>query len=83
MVLQVVYSEATAKAVGDARAAGQPLWRVSSTMFGHVCSDRLLQPLGRFAHSAAAGQYPPTLAGVQVQRELDFIRLGRADGAQP
>ena len=80
---QVVCTEATAQAVTSARAAGRPLWRVSSTAFGHVCSDATLQPLGRFAAAAEAGQYPPTLAGLQVQQELDYIRLGRADGAAP
>ena len=81
--LQVVFTEATAQAVAAAKAQGRPCWRVSSTMFGHVQSDATLRPLGRFAHEPAAGRYPPTPAGVQVQRELDFIKLGRADGAQP
>lgn len=46
---QVVVSPETQAAVAAARAAGRSLWRVSSTVFAHVASDYLLQPLGRFA----------------------------------
>ena len=75
--MQVVFSEATAKATDAARKAGRPLWRVSSTMFAHAASDQTLMPLGRFAQSPGAGQYPPVLAGLQVQEELDYICLGK------
>ena len=75
--MQVVFSEATAKAMDAARKAGRPLWRVSSTMFAHAASDQTLKPLGRFAQAPEAGQYPPVLAGLQVQEELDYICLGK------
>ncbi len=31
------------------RAEKLPQWRISSTVFGHIASDQLLQPLGHFA----------------------------------
>ena len=46
---QVVVSEATLTAMAAARAAGRPLWRVSSTTFVHLASDGTLRPLGAFA----------------------------------
>ena len=73
--LQVVCTDATRAAVERARAQGRPLWRVSSTVFAHVASDEVLAPLGAFADRPAAGAYPPTPAGLQVQRELEAIQL--------
>lgn len=73
---QVVVSEATLDALERARAAGRCTWRVSSTVFAHVASDAVLQPLGHFAcQPGAAQRYPPTPAGAQVQQELDAIAL--------
>jgi len=37
---EVVFTEATARAVERARGEGRCLWRVSSTVFAHVASDR-------------------------------------------
>jgi len=68
----VVCTDATLAAAERARAAGCPLWRVSSTVFAHVASDEVLTPLGAFAGAAAD---PPTPAGLQVQRELEAIQL--------
>ena len=72
---QVVCTDATCAAVERARAAGRPLWRVSSTVFAHVASDEVLRPLGRFAGAPSAADYPPTPGGLQVQRELEAIQL--------
>ncbi len=72
---QVVCTDATLAAAERARAAGCPLWRVSSTVFAHVASDEVLTPLGAFAGGAGAAAYPPTPAGLQVQRELEAIQL--------
>jgi len=59
------------------------LWRVSSTLFAHVASDKILEPLEPFASPKLnAEKYPPTLAGVQVQEELDQIKLGGNTGIQ-
>ena len=72
---QVVCTDATCAAVERARAEGRPLWRVSSTVFAHVASDEVLQPLGAFVGAPSAANYPPTPAGLQVQRELEAIQL--------
>jgi hypothetical protein len=79
-------TEATAAAVAAAQAAGRSCWRVSSTLFSHVASDVVLQPLGPFATAAAtaaaadgdgdaaAQQYPPIKAGQQVGRKRGICR---------
>eukprot|EP00898_Chlorokybus_atmophyticus_P006771 jgi/Chlat1/7095/Chrsp57S09122 len=74
---EVVYADSTAHAVEVARAAGRSLWRVSSTVFGHIASDALLQPLGHFAHASEAHKYPATLAGEYVEAELAILRLNK------
>ncbi len=38
---EVIISEETARAIERAKAEARPLWRVSSTLFGHVASDRV------------------------------------------
>jgi len=74
---EVVVSDHTIAAVEDAKKAGRSLWRVSSTLFGHIASDNVLQPVGHFATKESLAKYPPTKAGKQVQAELDAIKLGR------
>jgi len=74
---EVVVCDATLKSMEDAKKAGRSLWRVSSTLFGHIASDNVLEPLGRFANKETLQKYPPTKAGKQVQGELDAIKLGR------
>ena len=74
---EVVFSEATKHALEAAAAAGRCTWRVSSTLFGHVASDAVLQPLGRFAQEPAAVDYPAMPAGQYVQSELEVINLRR------
>ncbi|CAG9464386.1 unnamed protein product [Pedinophyceae sp. YPF-701] len=90
---EVVLTEATQEAMRRAEAEGRPLWRVSSTVFAHVASDRALEPLmsaegaaaARAAHGVPAGargvgereEYPRTLAGEYVDSELAVIALSR------
>lgn len=65
---------ATAVAAPDAKPGAG--WRVSSTVFGHVASDAVLEPLGRFREvDGAVERYPPIKAGAFVSRELEAIRL--------
>lgn len=54
---------------------GKSLWRVSSTLFSHIASDNILEPLGKFATDEALQQYPPIKAGHHVQAELKAINL--------
>jgi isopenicillin N synthase-like dioxygenase len=72
---EVVVTDATMPAIAAARSAGRPLWRVSSTVFGHIASDQVLTPLGAFATAAAQAIYPTITAGDFVQKELESIRL--------
>jgi isopenicillin N synthase-like dioxygenase len=72
---EVVVCEDTLRVAEAARARGAPLWRVSSTLFAHVNSDRTLAPLAPFASEEAERKYPPTLAGKQSEDELLAIAL--------
>jgi len=74
---EVVVTEKTLEAIEAAKKAHKSLWRVSSTLFGHIASDNTLEPLGKFATEDAKKHYPATKAGTQVQQELDAIKLGR------
>lgn len=66
------------RAIAERQANGASLWRVSSTLFGHVASDRILQPLGKYAlQPGAATLYPPVACGQHVQDELNAIALGK------
>eukprot|EP00983_Pelagomonas_calceolata_P123378 1160998-Pelagomonas_calceolata.AAC.2 len=65
----VVVTPQTRAALGDAKAHGRSTWRVSSTLFCHLASDAILEPLGHFAHTQpeALQRYPPRPAGFQVR----------------
>ena len=73
-LLQVVCTEATLAAAQRAAEAGRSLWRVSSTVFAHIASDVMLQPMGESA-GGQSSKYPPILAGDFVQQELEVINL--------
>ena len=72
---EVVFSEGTKGAVAKAKEEGRSIWRVSSTLFGHIASDATLEPLGHFANDEAMAKYKKCCAGDQVQEELDTIKL--------
>lgn len=55
--------------------SGKSTWRVSSTLFGHIQSDQVLQPLEHFSTASSRQAYPPVLTGDQVQNELKMIKL--------
>mmetsp|Transcript_66152 Transcript_66152/g.182591 ORF Transcript_66152/g.182591 Transcript_66152/m.182591 type:complete len:306 (+) Transcript_66152:451-1368(+) len=83
---EVVVNEATMAVIDKKKAAAaaegrdtsnlQELWRVSSTLFGHIASDQVLKPMGRFATPEALAEFPPVETGQQVQNELNAINLG-------
>lgn len=56
-------------------SSSSSLWRVSSTCFGHIQSDQILQPLHHFKTKESMVTYPPILAGDQVKAELAAISL--------
>lgn len=72
---EVVVNENTMEVIKRRKQEGKPLWRVSSTLFGHIASDQTLEPLGRFNTPEAVEVYPPVYAGDQVQNELKLIKL--------
>ena len=72
---EVTVTEATLAAVEKRRKEGKSLWRVSSTLFAHLSSDEILQPLYHFKTPEAEAKFPPVEAGAQVQRELELIKL--------
>jgi isopenicillin N synthase-like dioxygenase len=72
---EVVVAPETLQTIEKAKAAGKSLWRVSSTLFSHVASDKTLQPIPQLASPEAKDKYPPILAGKQVELELSKIKL--------
>jgi isopenicillin N synthase-like dioxygenase len=80
---EVVVNADTLAAVERRKAAGRPLWRISSTVFGHVASDQSLAPLPKFveADPSCTEKYPDVKAGEQVSAELKAINLSGTVGA--
>ena len=72
---EVRVTEETLRVMEEKKRRGESLWRVSSTVFGHVASDQVLRPLGKFNTPEALERYPPIHAGEFVQQELEAIRL--------
>ena len=54
---------------------GESLWRISSTLFGHIQSDEILQPLPCFVNEDSHDRYPPILAGDQVGTYSKYFLL--------
>lgn len=73
---EVICSKETRAAAEAAKAKGQSMWRVSSTVFGHVASHQILRPLGdHFPALPSAARYPAMTAGDYVEQELSVIAL--------
>ncbi|KAG9151886.1 hypothetical protein Leryth_002155 [Lithospermum erythrorhizon] len=72
---EVVVTSRTTDAIKLASEQNRSLWRVSSTLFAHIASDAILNPLGHFADSSLASKYPPISAGEFVEQELAVINL--------
>ncbi|MED6171807.1 hypothetical protein PIB30_044225 [Stylosanthes scabra] len=72
---EVVVTNRTVDAIRTAEEQKRSLWRVSSTLFGHIASDAVLKPLGHFVESPLASKYPPLCAGEYVEQELAVINL--------
>ena len=79
---EVVHTPEAVAAADAARLAGRSTWRVSSTLFAHIASDQILQPLGHFADlPGVAADYPATPAGEYVESELSVIKLRGGDAS--
>lgn len=63
---EVVITEATKRVIERKKANGESLWRVSSTCFGQIQSDQVLEPLPPFNTKEAKDKFPPIKAGHQV-----------------
>lgn len=72
---EVVVNEAAIAAKETAEKAGRSLWRISSTLFGHIASSESLEPVAHFKNEPRAADYPPITAGEQVLAELKAISL--------
>ncbi|KAK7314289.1 hypothetical protein VNO77_39504 [Canavalia gladiata] len=64
---EVVVTKRTIDAINLAQEQKRSLWRVSSTLFGHIASDAVLKPLEHFAESQLASEYPPMLLNKSLQ----------------
>lgn len=72
---EVVAVEEMRPGIEVARAQGLVPLRVTSTLFGHITSDVVLQPLEPFVGDGALERYPPIDAGKQVMREIGILGL--------
>jgi hypothetical protein len=74
---EVVIVDATLKQLENQKSKSRPLWRISSTVFFHLQSDKTLEPLVKFRTKESVEKYPSQLVGEQVQRELGFLELAQ------
>jgi isopenicillin N synthase-like dioxygenase len=72
---EVVVSEQTVAEIEEASQTSRSLWRVSSTLFSHIASDQILQPLGPFVTSETLKKYPPITAGAHLLAELAAVNV--------
>lgn len=75
---EVVVNEQALVAKEAAEKAGRSLWRISSTLFGHIASNEDLAPVAHFKNEPTAANYPSITAGEQVLEELKAISLANA-----
>jgi len=55
----VIYTEEVKKRMEENKKKGITTWRVSSTLFSHINSDVVLQPVDKFAKAGLADKYKP------------------------
>lgn len=80
---EVVYTQETEDKVDELREENElldetdchRLWRVSSTLFGQIRQNVILEPLGKYKNEASMKKYPPILTKDQVANELKSINL--------
>lgn len=71
----MIISKETIKIIDENKENGKSLWRISSTLFGHIQSDQILQPLPVFLDEKSKEGYPPILAGDQVRFDGRFKNI--------
>lgn len=73
---EVIVTQKTLDAIETAKQVqGKSLWRVSSTLFGHISYSDELAPLNQFATAENLKTYPRMTALEQVEKELKMIGL--------
>ena len=72
---EVVVTPLTVEVMKTRKAANKSMWRVSSTLFGHIQSDQILTPLPPFDTPEALAKWSAIPAGEQVRNELMAINL--------
>lgn len=72
---EVVVTPEMQTAIQSALQKGETPWRVTSTLFAHISSDEILEPLSLFKSGEAGGKFPPMEAGEQVAREIRLLEL--------
>ena len=75
---EVIVNDQTMSAISTKKAKKQSLWRVSSTLFAHIQSDQVLEPLAPFSTKESVQRFPPKKAGQQVTEELQAINLDQS-----
>jgi len=60
-----------------AKKENRSCWRISSTLFSHISSDEVIEPLYKYKTEESFKKYPPILAGDQVYKELQLINLAK------
>jgi isopenicillin N synthase-like dioxygenase len=72
---EVFVTDKTIEAIKRQELKGRPVWRVSSTLFYHLASDNILEPLEKFKTEDVVKKYPAQYVGTQVQKELGLLEL--------
>lgn len=80
---EVIVNANTKQVIDRRQQQGKSLWRVSSTCFGHIQSDQVLEPLAPFNTPEAVAKFPPKHAGQQVTDELVLINLDQSHHTGP
>ena len=74
---EVIVNENTVETINKRREEGKSLWRISSTLFSHIASDQMLEPLPPYDTDAAKAKYPSKYTGDFVREELSVLALDR------
>lgn len=72
---EVIVNNKTVEVINKRKCEGKSLWRVSSTCFGHIQSDQILEPIECFKTNDSISKYPTKFAGDQVREELQAVSL--------
>ena len=72
---EVIICEETIDVINKKKQNNESLWRVSSTLFTHIASDVILEPLKQFQNNETNEIYKPIYSGLFIKEELKKIKL--------